>query len=176
MIRKKPKMSNYPVAQYYKDDPKAVDLVRAHPTDTGIDLTMIKLVKDKKQTDNMIYLDSGIIVQPHDTDHYFELVPRSSFAKKAPGWVMVNSPGIIDTNYRGTLQVCLQRFDKSDNKIILPLNAFQLIYRKIEPCNIQRTEKFSTKTDRGQGGFGSTDNNSTIASGSKNGYDFYGTK
>ena len=108
----------------------------------------------------MVYLDSGIILQANP-GYYFEITPRSSFAKKCPGWVMVNSPGIIDTNYRGTVQVCLQRFDFREGKgdFKLPLNAFQLVYRKIEPCVLQyvNNSSINMNTDRGEGGFGSTD-------------------
>ena len=152
-------MCNYPTVKYFKEDKNAVSLKHAHPNDTGLDLSMIKF-SSKENTDNMVYLDSGIVLQPNH-DHYFEVVPRSSFAKKCPGWVMVNSPGIIDTDYRGTVQICLQKFDpKRDvREFKFPLNAFQLVHRKIEPYNLEIIQTFDelSKTKRSSGGFGSTD-------------------
>ena len=81
------------------------------------------------------------------------LVPRSGLASKS-GIVLANTVGIIDSDYRGELLVPLiNRSDepfiiKSGHRIaqllLLPYIPFKAVYTGVN------------KTDRGEGGFGST--------------------
>lgn len=92
-----------------------------------------------------------------------DLKPRSSFTLK--GWVMENSPGKIDSDYRGELMLKLEAIPQD----ISPAGTF--IYNKL-PFNVGDRcvqgefkkviqSKFNlvnelSSTDRGDGGFGST--------------------
>ena len=92
--------------------------------------------------------ETGIRVEP-PAGYYCEIVPRSSMAKH--GVMLLNSVGIIDPTYRGTLKVCLA--GPTPN---VPFNLCQLILRPIPP-NFEVTKVDSlTGTSRGAGGFGST--------------------
>ena len=131
--------------------PQAVLPSKAYPDDIGFDLTLIN--HEKRISDNLDMYDTGLIVKP-PRGYYIEIVPRSSFGKS--GFVLANSIGIIDPQYRGTLKVLLARVDESVPPFNLPYRGFQLILRKIESRPLQEVESLDMDTDRGSGGFGSS--------------------
>jgi dUTP pyrophosphatase len=135
----------------FKEDPAAVFPVKAHQDDIGFDLTIIKHVKEISPCLHMY--DTGIVVNP-PPGFYIEIVPRSSFGKS--GYILANSIGIIDPQYRGTLKVVLLRVDSSLEPLQLPLKGFQLVVRKAEQCQLIEVDSPFGNTDRGNGGFGST--------------------
>ena len=127
----------------------------------------------------VFYYKTGLAVEPPE-GYYFEIHPRSSLHKK--GWMMVNSIGIIDSDYRGELIVPLipiniknidnsvySNIEKIDDGYVDTICRFgdiinsktriaQLILRKNEliGINVEETNNL-TNTERGTGGFGSTD-------------------
>ena len=128
---------------------------RAGSQEVGYDLTIIKKIKDYSH--NTAMYDTGISVQPPD-GVYFEIVPRSSLSKT--GYILTNSIGIIDPSYRGTLRVVLTKVDENSPDIVLPNKRFQLIPRTfISNLFDCKTVNELSETDRGCGGFGSTDKN-----------------
>ena len=134
-------------------DKRAVIPSRAGENEVGYDLTIIEKIKD--MSTNTAMYDSYISVQPPD-GVYFEIVPRSSISKT--GYILTNSVGIIDPSYRGTLKVVLTKIDQTKPDIELPNKRFQLIPRTFisnmfEPKNVDKL----SNTERGSGGFGSTD-------------------
>lgn len=97
--------------------------------------------------------------------------PRSSFTKKM-GFVMANTPGIVDSDYRGEVRVVFTHpvirlfTNKYTYKIISFLlnkiipytvgdRVAQIYIEKEEPVVFEETDNLS-KTKRGKGGFGST--------------------
>jgi dUTP pyrophosphatase len=134
---------------------QAVVPSRAGKDEVGYDLTIIEKIKDLSH--NTAMYDSFISVQPPD-GIYFEIVPRSSISKT--GYILTNSVGIIDPSYRGTLKVVLTKIDDTKPDLELPNKRFQLIPRTFISNMFEVTcvNELST-TDRGEGGFGSTDNN-----------------
>lgn len=78
---------------------------------------------------------------------------RSGMASK--GVCVANSPGTIDSDYRGEICVLL----KNDSNQCYPINhgdrIAQLVFNKIEQPELELVEELSS-TDRGDGGFGST--------------------
>ena len=99
--------------------------------------------------------DTGIIVCP-DFGYYTKIIPRSSIIKT--GYILTNSIGIIDGSYRGHLMICLTKIDDSLPDLKLPLKCCQLVldrslhYTTEEVLNLDELGS----TDRGTGGFGST--------------------
>ena len=83
------------------------------------------------------------------------LVPRSSFTNK--GWVMANSPGQIDSDYRGEWMMKLESLDSTG--FDFPFNegdrVGQMYFEKVLDTELEITEDLS-ETERGDGGFGST--------------------
>lgn len=131
----------------------AVIPTRAGSQEVGFDLTIIEKIKDISS--NTAMYDSYVSVQPPD-GVYFEIVPRSSISKT--GYILTNSVGIIDPSYRGTLKVVLTKIDNNAPDLELPNKRFQLIPRTFF-SNVFTVEISDTlsNTERGSGGFGSTD-------------------
>jgi len=134
------------------NDENAVVPTKAHPSDTGYDLVCIKL---KKELENGVRLyDTGISVKP-PSGYYTEILPRSSISKS--GWMLANSVGVIDSEYRGNLLVALIPVSNSPVNLETPFCLTQLVLRKCEECQII-VGNIEEETERGSGGFGSSGN------------------
>ena len=145
--------NNIPICRFFKDDPDAVIPKKERASDVGYDLTIIKKVKDIGAK-TALY-DTGIIVAP-DFGYYTKIVPRSSIIKS--GYMLTNSIGIIDGTYRGHLMICLTKIDETMPDLILPFRCCQLILDRSLHYIMEDTETVDKLgyTNRGEGGFGST--------------------
>lgn len=83
------------------------------------------------------------------------VTPRSGLAARA-GLSIVNSPGVIDSGYRGEIKVCLINLDPSQpirleegdriaQLVVLPFSS--AVFRPVDRLD---------ETERGAGGYGST--------------------
>lgn len=80
--------------------------------------------------------------------------PRSGLACKS-GITVLNTPGTIDSDYRGEIRICLYNTN-AHNHVIMPGERIaQLVINKIEQPEIEEVEDLD-ETERGEGGFGST--------------------
>lgn len=80
--------------------------------------------------------------------------PRSGLALKY-GITMLNSPGTIDSDYRGEIKVIVVNLSKDDYKIEPQERIAQLVLNKVEQMEFQLVENLD-ETLRGEGGFGHT--------------------
>lgn len=80
--------------------------------------------------------------------------PRSGLALKN-GITVLNSPGTIDSDYRGEVKVILSNTSTLDYSVKKGDRIAQLVFSQIFRAIFQRTEDLS-KTERSSGGFGST--------------------
>jgi dUTP pyrophosphatase len=80
--------------------------------------------------------------------------PRSGLAAKF-GITVLNSPGTIDADYRGEIQVLLINHGKQDFTIHHGDRIAQLVIERYAQVSFVCKESLDT-TERGQGGFGST--------------------
>ena len=80
--------------------------------------------------------------------------PRSGLALKN-GITVLNSPGTIDSDYRGEISVILINHSKQDFTITCGLRIAQLVIAQYAVAKIIELEELSA-TNRGEGGFGST--------------------
>ena len=80
--------------------------------------------------------------------------PRSGLALKH-GITLPNSPGTIDSDYRGELQVILQNLGKEAVTIARGDRIAQLVFARYETPEAVEAEEL-TESERGGGGFGST--------------------
>ncbi len=80
--------------------------------------------------------------------------PRSGLALKY-GVTVLNSPGTIDADYRGEVQVLLINLGKESVIIGRGDRIAQLVVAPILMVNLKRAKALAT-TGRGEGGFGST--------------------
>ena len=81
--------------------------------------------------------------------------PRSGLALKH-GITCLNTPGLIDSGYRGELKVLLINTDPNETfEINKGERIAQLVIRKVEECNFQEVEELPD-SERGETGFGSS--------------------
>ena len=80
--------------------------------------------------------------------------PRSGIALKNQVTVL-NTPGTIDSDYRGEIRVILINHGKNSFDIERGMRIAQIIFQKLPEIEIIESETLS-KTDRDKGGFGST--------------------
>lgn len=139
-----------PICQVIKLDEQAIVPYKSRFSDVGLDLTIIKRVKN--YTSNTFLYDTGIAIHL-PLGYYAEIVPRSSLSKS--GYILANSIGIIDNSYRGSLYIPLTKVDPNMPDIELPFRCCQLIIRKQYWVDLRNVHIIETTT-RGDGGFGST--------------------
>jgi dUTP pyrophosphatase len=80
--------------------------------------------------------------------------PRSGFAAKH-GVTVLNTPGTIDSDYRGEIKVILINHGKEDFVITKGMRIAQMVIARYEQVKIQEVDSMD-ETSRGGGGFGST--------------------
>ena len=134
--------------------PEAVTPEYAQNGDAGMDLTATSF----RVTDTFMEFGTGIAVQIPE-NHVGLLFPRSSITKSAPGVSLKNSVGVIDSNYRGEILVRFELPYPATVYRTIPVvgdRVAQLVIIPYPRVKFVEVEKLSD-TNRGQGGFGSTD-------------------
>ena len=85
-----------------------------------------------------------------------QIRPRSGNALKK-GITVLNTPGTIDANYRGVVGVILYNSSKNESQVIKRGDKIaQMVIQRVEDVSLQ-FGNVDVNTDRGEGGFGSTD-------------------
>lgn len=80
--------------------------------------------------------------------------PRSGLAAKN-GVTVLNTPGTLDSDYRGLLKVILVNHGKEDFKVNKGDRIAQIVFNKFETADLEIVDSLE-ETKRGEGGFGST--------------------
>lgn len=80
--------------------------------------------------------------------------PRSGLSLKS-SLMVVNSPGTIDCDYRGEINIIIGNFGKDDYVIEHGLRLAQLVLAPVIQAKYSRANSLN-ETARGTGGFGST--------------------
>ena len=83
-----------------------------------------------------------------------QIRPRSGLAAKN-GITILNSPGTIDSDYRGEISAMLINHSKVNFKIERGMKIAQMVIAPVVQFNLIKTEILD-ETKRGVGGFGST--------------------
>jgi len=134
--------------------------VHNYATDSGYDIyipnTMILPPNSTTLMDLMIRCQ----LQPTPSQnsqniHGYYLYPRSSIYKTPLR--LANSVGIIDFNYRGSLKVAIDNRSAEPYEIKGGERLFQLCMPDLRPFKVV-LGNVNKNTDRGEGGFGSTNN------------------
>ena len=157
--------SNPNVTVEYKNDldltvkfrklvPEAVTPRYAQNGDAGMDLTSTSF----RRTETFMEYGTGIAVEiPHG--HVGLLFPRSSITKAPKGVSLKNSVGVIDSNYRGEILVRFEFPYSNYHRAQIPDigdKIAQLIIIPYPKVHLEEVQELSD-SNRGQGGFGSTD-------------------
>lgn len=135
-----------------KINDKAILPTYAHENDAGMDLCSIE--KKELPPNESTLVKTGLIVElPTGTEA--QIRPRSGLALKHQITVL-NSPGTIDSGYRGEIGVILINHGEKTFIIEEGMKVAQMIVKPIMKINIiQKTDL--TETSRGKKGFGSSD-------------------
>lgn len=81
--------------------------------------------------------------------------PRSGLALKE-GLSMANTPGLVDSHYRGELKVCAVNLDNERSiHIERGERIAQLVIQRVPRVSLTEVDELD-ETDRGSGGFGSS--------------------
>ena len=126
---------------------------RAHASDSGLDLTLMKVIEKRH---NVFFFDTGISIEP-PPGYYTELYPRSSIYKS--DFILTNSVGIIDEGYRGILYMPMRYVGvgnaRQEAEKLVGQRIGQLVLKKLEPFSIQVVDELA-ESERGGKGFGSS--------------------
>ena len=120
---------------------------------SGVDL--IAFIKDpiniKPQTSKLI--STGLAVAFSES-YEIQIRPRSGLAAKNSITVL-NTPGTIDSDYRGEIKIILFNHGNKDFLINNKDRIAQMILTPVIKIDLEETDDLP-KTIRGEGGFGST--------------------
>ena len=151
--------------RYKRLHPKAKPPERQHSTDAGYDLRAVSRERDTKD-EHLYRYHTGISVEIPE-GHVGLLFPRSSVYKT--GLTLRNCVGVIDSGYRGEI-IAMFRADKTTKTqqedgttLYKPCIKYgegerccQLVILPVLTPELEEVEGDLIKTDRGEGGFGST--------------------
>ncbi|HVW87842.1 MAG TPA: dUTP diphosphatase [Gaiellaceae bacterium] len=132
--------------------PEAVVPARAYSGDAGLDLSACERVELAPGARALV--PTGLAVAIPD-GHAGYVQPRSGLAVKH-GISMVNTPGLIDSGYRGELMVNLINHDLTETFVVeLGMRIAQLVVLPVPPVTLVEVEELP-ESERGAGGFGSS--------------------
>lgn len=124
----------------------------AYPGDAGVDLRAIEAVTLAPFERALVPTGLAIAI-PEGYAGFVQ--PRSGLAIKQ-GVTVLNTPGLIDSHYRGELKVALINLDANSTFEVQPGDRIaQLVIQKVENVSWHLVEKLD-ETERGAGGFGSS--------------------
>ena len=135
-----------------KLNPNARIPVRAHDGDAGIDLHAVE--GSRIEPGGRVDVGTGLAVEI-PAGHAGLVLPRSGLAARH-GITLVNSPGLIDSGYRGEVRVLLLNTDRCESFDVRAGDRIaQLVLTPVaimEP--VEATDV--TESARGESGFGSS--------------------
>jgi len=131
--------------------PDAVLPAYAHPSDAGMDLRSVAGLVLEPGRRALVPTGLVVLLPPL---YEAQVRPRSGLALKA-GVTVLNTPGTIDSGYRGEIGVILANFGEAPFEIKVGDKIAQLVIAPVTQPEVVETEVVD-ETDRGEGGFGST--------------------
>ena len=143
-------MLNIPIIRLIDD---ATIPVYAKPGDAGADLVAAESVVLDAGGGRALISTGVAIAIPEGFAGFVQ--PRSGLALKH-GITCLNTPGLIDSGYRGELKVLLINTDPSEAfEVNKGERIAQLVIKRVEECDFQVVEELPD-SERGETGFGSS--------------------
>ena len=143
-------MLNIPIIRLIDD---AIIPIYAKPGDAGADLVAAESVVLDAGGGRALISTGVAIAVPEGFAGFVQ--PRSGLALKH-GITCLNTPGLIDSGYRGELKVLLINTDPNETfEVNKGERIAQLVIQKVEECNFQDVEELPD-SERGETGFGSS--------------------
>jgi dUTP diphosphatase len=132
--------------------PEAVVPERAYAGDAGMDLSSCERIE--LPPGERALVPTGLAVAIPD-GHAGFVQPRSGLAAKH-GITIVNTPGLIDSGYRGELQVALLNTDARETFVVEEgMRIAQLVVLAVPPIELVEVDELPV-SERGVRGFGSS--------------------
>jgi dUTP diphosphatase len=133
-----------------RDD--AVLPTRAYAGDAGLDL--VACDRHELEPGARALVGTGIAVAI-PAGHAGLVTPRSGLAVEH-GITIVNTPGLVDSGYRGELRVILHNTDPSEPFVVEPgMRIAQLVVVAVPGAALRDVDALP-ESERGEGGFGSS--------------------
>lgn len=131
--------------------PDAVLPSYAHDSDAGMD---VRSVDDAViPAGGRMLIHTGLVANlPLGTE--IQVRPRSGLALKH-GVTVLNTPGTVDSGYRGEIGVILANFGEQDFVVSKGDKIAQFVVATVTQAEVFQVSDVE-ETDRGEGGFGST--------------------
>jgi dUTP pyrophosphatase len=125
----------------------------ARPGDAGIDLLAREDVTIGRGRRALVATGVAVAI-PEGYAGFVQ--PRSGLALKH-GITCLNTPGLVDSGYRGELKVLLVNTDPdADHEIRRGERIAQLVVQAVEHVAFHVVDELPADTERGEGGFGHT--------------------
>ncbi len=131
--------------------PDAVLPAYAHPSDAGMDLRSVADLVIAPGKRALVPTGLVMLLPP---GYEAQVRPRSGLALKH-GVTVLNTPGTIDSGYRGEVGVILANFGEVDFAVKKGDKIAQVVIAPVTQPEVVETDVVDA-TDRGAGGFGST--------------------
>ena len=122
----------------------------------GLDLTANLSSNLTLKPFEVVSIPTGLFIELIE-GYEAQIRPRSGLALKY-GITVLNSPGTIDSDYRGEIMVILYNASNKDFEVKHGDRIAQMVINKYERIELNKVEEIND-TERGEGGFGSTGNN-----------------
>jgi dUTP pyrophosphatase len=130
----------------------AVVPARAYEGDAGLDLAACERIE--LGPGERAVVGTGLAVAIPE-GHAGFVQPRSGLAAKH-GITVVNSPGLVDSGYRGELRVVLLNTDREESFVVEPgMRIAQLVVLPVAVPELLEVEELPA-SERGERGFGSS--------------------
>ena len=137
--------------RFRKIHPDAVLPSYAHPSDAGMDVRSVDDLTIAPGKRALVHTGLVMLLPPM---YEAQVRPRSGLALKS-GVTVLNTPGTIDSGYRGEVGVILANFGEADFQVKKGDKIAQIVIAPVTQPEIVETTEVD-ETDRGAGGFGST--------------------
>jgi dUTP pyrophosphatase len=124
----------------------------AYPGDAGLDLSACERVVLEPGERALVPTGVAVAIPPGYAGY---VQPRSGLANEH-GITIVNSPGLVDSGYRGELRIILLNTDRERSFEIEPgMRIAQLVLLPVPPVELRVVDELP-KSERGERGFGSS--------------------
>ena len=140
-IRRKEGIEDLPLPKYMSTGSSGMDLCAAVEEDKVLQCGEVTLIP------------TGLYIEV-PLGYEAQVRPRSGLALKN-GIMVVNSPGTIDSDYRGEVCVILGNFGQEPFTVKRSMRIAQMVIQKVEQAEIVIVEELE-ETARSSGGFGHT--------------------
>jgi len=141
LVKTLPHFEGLSLPQYQTEGASGIDLLAACPESMTI------------QPGDRVLVPTGIVISlPENFEA--QIRPRSGLAIKH-GITLLNTPGTIDSDYRGEIQIILINHAKEAFTVTRGMRIAQMVLAKVVKAKLEIVDNLDG-TRRGAGGFGHT--------------------